>query len=116
MNFSHRASLIPKVEPDLRAHPGGVAVRPGQPDAQTWLRANVVIKLRLGAVLRYHQIDSTILVVVGQGRPALLAVNFDAGFLSWNRNQFSLAIAPQPKAAPRIQARHVRLRAEEILA
>src|SRR2546421_5423446 len=110
MNFSHRTPLIPIMKPDLRAHAGGVAGRPRQPNAQTWLRANVVIELRLGAVLRYHQIDSTILVVVGQGRPALLAVNFDAGFLAWNRDQFPLAIAPQPKPAPRIQPRHVWLR------
>ena len=64
-----------------------------QADTETGLGFNVAIELGLSAILRYHQVDASILIEICQRRTALLAVNHDTGFVTWNGRESAAAVA-----------------------
>src|SRR5689334_15145870 len=80
---------------------GGVLDRTLEPNAQAGFGAEVVVKLRVAGVLRDHQIDAPIVVVVSQRAASLFAVNFDARNASRDGDKATAPISFEPKAAPR---------------
>ena len=67
-----------KAQPDHRPDPLRVAFGPAQPHAQPRSRADIGVKLGLGAVLGDDQVGAAVFVEVGCGRAALLSIHFNA--------------------------------------
>src|SRR5439155_1248415 len=116
MNFPDGSLPRPRLQTHLRAHSRRVARRAFQPYAQARFGARVVIKSGLRTVLRHHQIDSSVSVVVAERRPALFSVNLDPGLLPRYRTQSPRPVPQQQQATARIQPRNLRLRGKKILA
>lgn len=88
----------------------------GNVDPQTGRGAVVVVKFGLGPILGDDEIDTAIVVEVGEGGAALFAIDFDAGLLAGNREKISMAITTEPQAATGVATVVFAREGEEILA
>lgn len=58
----------------------------------------------VGPVLRYEQVDTSVVVEIGGGGGALFAVDTDAGGLAGNGGEFALSVADEKQASSGVES------------
>ena len=95
MNFPDRARPFAKKQLHLRADAVRIARRADQTNSQTRFSCDVPEQFCRRAILGNDKISPAIMIKIGDRRPPLLAINFDAGVLTRHRLQLAGAISQQ---------------------
>src|SRR5205823_1517704 len=100
MNFSGRPHFFATNQSHDGPHPGWVSSRTAQSHAQSWPSAQVLIELGFRPVLRHHQVEPPIPIIITNRRAPLLAIDLDSTLLARDRLQAASTVPPQPQSPP----------------
>ena len=105
LDLAHRAQAITIDHAQLRADRVGIRCWAHDAHAQAGPGTAIPEEARRGAVLRHHEIEPAVGIVVGVCRTALIAVHGDPGAPVAQWQQSTRAVAQHQEAEPRIRAR-----------
>src|SRR5712691_7905317 len=93
MNLSSRTRTPTGAEADRCTDTSGISRRTCEAHAQPGFCADVVVQLCRRTILSYHQVQSTIAIIIRGSGPTLLTVNHNATLLPCRGTQTAFAVS-----------------------